>query len=151
MKLFKKLPNIRFAVLLPALFILTFAAFAVQTALPIITPLGPYISGQPTANSLNFAFTACDASNGNSFAITGTEILLVENTDTMAAHTFTVSSVADQQGRTQDITAYSVPESDFAAFSFRQGVTGWRQVSDSTVHMTCSANTITFAVVRPNN
>lgn len=122
------------------------AAFAVQTALTPVVPIGPYVTGQPTAGSLALAWTQCDASNGNSFPITGREILLVQNEDTMAAHTFTVSSVADALGRTNDVTAYSVALSSFAAFNFRSGVTGWKQ-SDGTVHMACSTNNIYFAVL----
>lgn len=150
MKLFTKLPKIRFAVLLPALFLLASAAFALQTGLTVINPLGPYTVGQPSANSLNFVFTPCDASNGNKFAFTGTEVLLVQNTDSMAAHTFTATSVADQQGRTQDITTYSVAASDYSVYSFRQGSVGWRQ-TDGTVHLACSTTDISFAVLKITN
>lgn len=125
-------------------------AFATITALTPLVPVGPYVSGQPTAGSLAFTFAACDASNGNSFPITGREILLVRNTDTMAAHTFTVTSVADERLRTNDVTTYSVALSSFAAYSFRAGVSGWKQ-SDGTVHLACSTTDIAFAVLTTPN
>lgn len=125
-------------------------AFATITPLPIVTPKGPYIAGQPGAGTLGFVFTACDASNGNSFATSGTEILLVQNTDASAAHTFTISSVADSFNRTGDVTAYSLPLSTFAVFNFRQGAPGFRQ-TDGTVHLTCSTAAISYAVIQAPN
>jgi hypothetical protein len=125
------------------------AVYAAQTPLTVITPLGPYITGQPSAGTLNFTPAACDASNGNSFPITGREILIVENSG-MSAYTVTISSVADFLGRTNDITTYSVGAGDFAAFSFRGGVTGWKQ-SDGTVHLACSNASILFAVLTTPN
>ena len=139
----------RFAALGVLVLAVAFAAFAVQTALTPITPLGPYLVGAPGATTLNFAFTACDASNGNSFPITGRDILLVENSDA-SPHTITISSVADQFGRTQDITAYSVGANLFAAFNFRGGVIGFRQ-TDGTVHLACSDATVKFAVITTPN
>jgi len=124
-------------------------AWAVQTPLTVVTPIGPYITGQPAASSLNFAPAACDASNGNSFPISGREILIVQNSG-MSAYTFTISSVADALGRTNDVTTYSLASSDFAAFSFRGGVTGWKQ-SDGTVHLACSNAAILFAVLTTPN
>lgn len=126
------------------------AAYATITPLPIVTPKGPYITGQPGSGTLGFVFTACDNSNGNSFAITGTELLLVQNTDASNPHTITITSVADNFGRTGDITAYNLPLSTYAAFNFRQGVGGFAQ-TDGTVHLTCSSNTISFAVLRTAN
>lgn len=153
MNLSKKLRRLSapLAVLMATLLIAAGTAFAI-TALTPITPLGPYIAGQPSANSLNFSFAACDSGAGNSFKMTGRDVLLVENADTMAAHTFTATSVADQLGRTNDITAYSlVAGPTFAAFNFRGGVNGWQQPSDSTVHLTCSSTSILFAVITTPN
>ncbi len=118
---------------------------AAQTPVIPVTPLGPYITGQPMASSLNFAFSACDASNGNSFPLTGREILVVENAG-VGAYTFTISSVADQLGRTNDVTSYSLAAGDFAAFNFRGGVAGWKQ-ADGTVHLTCSNVGIEYAIL----
>lgn len=144
-----KLPKLKFAVLLPILaFAFALTAWAVQTPLTPITPLGPYVTGQPSATTLNFAFTACDASAGNSFPISGREVLLVENTSTTA--TFTISSAADALGRTNDVTAYSLGMGLFSAFNFRGGTVGWKQ-GDNTVHLACSNASILFAVITTPN
>jgi hypothetical protein len=121
------------------------SAYAAQTAITVQTPVGPY-PGVVSAGQLALTFTAGDATNGNSFPITGHEILIVYNSSSSTAGTFTISSVADQYGRTQDITAYSVAASSFAAFSFRGGTGGWKQ-SDGTVHLAVSASTMEFAVI----
>jgi hypothetical protein len=137
------------AVLVLTLMAAAGVAWATQTALTPFTPPGPYITGQPTALSLNFAFAACDASNGNSFPITGREILLVQNSG-MSGYTFTVSSVADGLGRTNDITTYALGAGLFAAVNFRGGVTGWKQ-TDGTVHLACSNAAILYAVITTPN
>jgi hypothetical protein len=63
---------------------------------------------QPTAGTLTLTMTAADVSNSNYAPITdGRTYLIVQNSDT-SAHTVTISSVADAQNRTGDITAYSV-------------------------------------------
>lgn len=123
-------------------------AFAAQTPLTVTTLSGPYVTGQPGAGSLSVTMAACDNVNGNSFQITGREVLLVQNTSTMTAYTFTVTSVADERGRTQDVTAYSVAASTLAAYNFRGGNTGFQQ-GDGTVHLTCSNAALSFGVLRP--
>jgi len=121
-----------------------------QTALPAVNAIvGPYPAALPvSAGALAVAMTAADASNGNSFVTTGTEILLVQNTDS-SAHTFTISSVAIN-GRTGDITTYSVPANSIAAFSFRGGLQGWQQ-SNGNVNLAASSALIYFGVIRPSS
>jgi hypothetical protein len=106
------------------------------TALTPITPLGPY-PASVAAGVLAALFVACDAVNGNSFPVTGHEILELRNTDT-AAHTVTISSVPDSRNRPDDITAYSIPAGADAVFSFLAGQEGWEQ-TDGTVHFTASS------------
>jgi len=50
---------------------------------------------------------AADVVNFNSFVSTGKELLVARNTDTNP-HTVTINSVADDKGRTGDITAESI-------------------------------------------
>lgn len=114
------------------------------TSITAQTPLGPY-PGAVSAGQLALTFTAADNVNGNSFALTGHEILIVDNTD-VGAQTVTITSVADSRGRTQDVTAYSMAAGTFAAFSFRGGTEGWKQ-SDGTVHITASAAAVKFAII----
>lgn|SRR5574337_497580 len=116
-----------------------------RTALPIISPLGSYPALPLGAGSAAFVFTAADAVNNNSFASTGKELLLIQNT-AASAGTVTIHSVIDSLKRTGDITAYSVAATSFAILGpFNQP--GWLQ-SDGTVWVDGSAATILFAVVR---
>ena len=120
------------------------AAWGAQTLLTAQTPTGPF-PGTVSAGQLALTFSAADNVNGNAFALTGHEILIVDNTDA-AAQTITITSVPDQYNRSQDVTAYSLPAGTFAAFSFRGATSGWKQ-TDGTVHFTASAATIKFAVI----
>jgi hypothetical protein len=95
-----------------------------QTVLPITTlKLNNYAV---QAGDLAVAMTALDASAGNSIQSTGKEILLVQNTDTVA-HNLQISSVADTLGRTDtSLSAYSVPANSFIAIELNQ-INGWAQ------------------------
>lgn len=135
----------RAAAFVVLLFGFAMCAYAAQTALTPQSPLGPY-PGTVSAGQLALTFASSDNVNGNSFPCTGHEILLVDNTDA-ASQTVTISSVADQFGRTQDITAYSLAASTFAVFNFRGGCTGWKQ-TDGTVHVLTSAATVKLAVIQ---
>lgn len=110
---------------------------------------GPYPALPVSANALDVAFTAADTTNGNAFALTGKEVLLVRNTDGTAAHSFTITSVADERRRTGDIANYSLGPGEFAAFAFsgRDALAGWRQ-SDGTARISADSNLIEFAVLR---
>ena len=100
------------------------------------------------AGDLATTFTAADTVNGNSFAATGNEILLIQNTDA-AAHTFTVSSVADSLGRTDTSLAnYSVAANTIAAIQIST-LAGWIQ-SNGNINLTSSSNLLKFAVLRKN-
>lgn len=119
-------------------------AFATQTPLTVQQlKLNNYAV---SPGDLTLTFTACDASNGNSFLFTGYEIVIVKNTDT-SAHTFTISSVPDQLGRSDtSLTGYSVAASASSIIEMKY-TTGWLQ-SGGTAYMSCSSNLISFAVVR---
>jgi hypothetical protein len=114
-----------------------------QTNIATQVPLGPYAS--PSAGQLGLVETAADAVNGNKFPLSGHEVLIIHNTDTVA-QTVTISSVADSEGRTGDIATYSVAAGTLAVFNFRGGIAGWQQ-SDGSVHVLASAATIKFAIL----
>lgn len=125
------------------LLVLAVCAWATQTALtPVVLKENNY-AVQP--GDLTLTETACDNVNGNSFPHTGREILLVHNTNASSG-TFSVTSVADQYGRTGDISAYSVAASAIAVIDL-DTITGWRQ-SNGNVLLACSANTMKFVVLR---
>lgn len=105
---------------------------------------GPY-PGTVAADDLDITFTAGDAVNGNAFAFTGRELILVRNTGAGAA-TFTFDSVPDSFGREGDIAAYSLGAGEFAAFAATK-LPGWRQ-SDGKFHLDVSSADIAFAILR---
>jgi hypothetical protein len=122
-------------------------AFATQTALTVIQLKQNNYAVQP--GDLSVTFTACDATNGNSFFATGQEILLVQNTDTVT-HTFTVSSAPDSLGREDtSLTGYSVPVSPGIVAVQMKYLTGWIQAGQL-IDTTCSSNLLKFAVIRTN-
>lgn len=134
----------RYAAFAAMLLLCSIAVWATNTPITTQTPVGPY-PGSVSAGSLDITMTAADNVNGNSFVITGHEILLIWNTDS-AAHTVTISSVADSLGRTGDVTSYSVGATTHSAFSFLGGVNGWQQPG-GTVNFTANSNLIKFAVL----
>jgi hypothetical protein len=112
---------------------------------PIITPVGPFPTLQPAANSLDFVFTAADAANFDSFVFSGPTLLLVTSTGVL---TFTLESVVDEKARTGDVTTYALDSGQFAAFYFGlPSQAGWRQ-STGVVHLKGSTSGISFAVIR---
>jgi hypothetical protein len=115
------------------------------TALPIVSPPGPYPALPIAPTGADFVFTAADSVNGNSFTSTGRELVLVQNSGG-SAYTVTFASVADGINRTGDIASYSVGAGLYSMFGpFAQN--GWKQ-SDGTVHVTASNAALKLAVVR---
>jgi hypothetical protein len=128
-----------------ALFMFAAQAFATPTALATTVLTQNNVS--VTAGALNLTFTACDATNGNSFVSTGREVLLVQNSGG-STYTFTVNSVADNFGRTDtSLTAYSLAASAIAAIQMKYQA-GW--MSGTTISMTCSNAAIKYAVLQYN-
>jgi hypothetical protein len=111
--------------------------------IPIISPLGPY-PGTVAANALDFVYTTADNVNFDQFAFTGRELIIVRNT-TGGALTVTFESVADPQGRTSDITTYSVGAAEQAVF-WVGNLVGWNNAGQ--FFMRSSAATMDYAVIR---
>lgn len=114
------------------------------TSIASQTLKGPY-PATVGAGALAMTFTTADTVNGNSFPFTGHEVLIIWNSDS-TSHTVTLTSVADQRGRSGDVTAYSVAGTSYAAFNFRAGAEGWMQ-SDSTMHLTSNSALVEFAIL----
>lgn len=120
-------------------------AFAAQTPLTVQTLKENNYAVQ--AGDLTLTFTACDNVNGNSFASTGKEVLIVQNSDAAGAHTFTVTSVPDSLGRSDTtLTGYSLPLSTFAVI-YVNTIAGWKQ-GTGLILLACNSNLIKFAVVQ---
>jgi hypothetical protein len=98
------------------------------------------------AGDLALPFTAADTVNLNQFAATGTEVLLVNNTD-VGSQTITLTSRPDAFGRSADITTYSMPTGTFAWFNFRNANNGWIQ-ADGNIYFQASSANVKFAVLR---
>lgn len=119
-------------------------AFANQTPLtPTQLKLNNYAV---VAGDLIVSPVACDATNGNSFPVTGQEVLFVYNSGA-SPYTFTVSSVADPFGRTDtSLTNYSVAAGGFAMIELKFLI-GWQQTGQ-VIYTTCSNVALKFAIVR---
>lgn len=127
--------------------LLMFAAQAFATPTALTTTILVQNNIAVTAGGLNLTFTACDATNGNSFVSTGREVLLVQNSGG-SAYTFTITSVADPFGRTDtSLTAYSLAASAVAAIQMKYQP-GW--ASSGVISMTCSNAAVKYAVLQYN-
>jgi len=117
---------------------------AVLALTPYQMPL-KYPVLQPAANSLDVVFTAAGASfvDGAEFTLTGRDIIIIGGG--AAGGTITISSVADGNNRTGDITAYAVGVNEFALLP-RFQLPGWAQTTGK-LHMVASVATITFLVI----
>lgn len=118
-----------------------------ELSLTVQTIKGGYPSLPVTANAADIVWTAAgaDFADGAAFDHTGREIILVRN-DNVGAQTLTIDSVADEKGRTGDITTYSVGAGEYAAFG-PFPVAGWRQ-SDGDMNIVASAADVYLAIIR---
>jgi len=118
------------------------------TLIASVVPIDGVAAILPNATALNLVETAADVANGNSIALTGREILLLHNTDTVA-RTVTLTSVADSLGRVADITSYSIPAGVTAVISFLgpMGTAGWRQ-TNGTLLVQASNAAVKIAAIR---
>jgi hypothetical protein len=140
--MFKRI-NKRIAAVL-AVSMLVGIAYAVQTVLtPQVLKENNYAV---LAGDLTLTMTASDTVNGNAFQSTGREMLIVQNTDTVA-HTFGITSIADQLGRVDtSLSAYSVAGSGIAVIHL-DTLSGWRQ-SNGQIFLTSTSALLKFGVVR---
>lgn len=110
-----------------------------RTTLTKTTSPGPYPTTVQTVT-----MTAADTTNKNQFALTGREIVIIQNTDTVA-RTVTITSTTDPQGRTGDISAVSLAAGAIAVVG-PFGLPGWIQ-TDGMLYLEASAATVKFGVV----
>ncbi len=80
----------------------------------------------PSAGTL-ITYGNADASNGNSFVFNANELVVVKNVHASAAKTVTLTSSADTQGRTKNITAESIPAGVTRIFGPFTQKMGWQQ------------------------
>ena len=131
-------------VTLATLLLIAVLAFAVPT---VLTPAQLKVNNYAVqAGDLTITFTACDNSAGNVYTASGTEILLVQNSDA-SPHTFTVTSTTDSYGRLDtSLTGYSVAGNAIAGIQLKQ-MQGWIG-SGNAITLACNSNLLKFAVLR---
>lgn len=88
--------------------------------------------------------TAADTVNKEEFASTGKELVIAHNTGA-SPYTVTITSVADEYGRSGDITAYSIAAGVIAAFG-PFPVHGWRQSNDK-IYLEANNIAVKFGVI----
>lgn len=108
---------------------------------------GPYPTLPPAAGSLAVTEAAPSvAGDGVSFAfVPGRTILMVRNTNA-AAQTVTLTSVPDTQGRSGDVSAYSLAAGAIAFLGPFSGE-GWRQ-ADGSIYAVASHVDVKFTALQ---
>jgi len=115
-----------------------------QTALTV-TQLNAF-DGAAAAGEFAITETAADTSNGNKFTLTSREILIARNSGA-SARTITVTSLPDAiNGRSGDITTYSIPAGASAAVPPLKA-DGWKQ-ADGSLYIAGSHAEVLFSVLR---
>jgi hypothetical protein len=110
------------------------------------TVLTPVAVPAPTSvTPVVCTFTAWDAANGNRWKSSGNDLVLVRNAHATLARTVTVVSVADEYGRTGDITAFSLAAGAIVALPKLKNA-GW---ADSSGYISIDGSTtdIQFCVL----
>jgi hypothetical protein len=107
--------------------------------------VGPF-ADQPVADALNIAWQTGTV-GGEHFVCTGREILLIRNDS--GSNTVTISSVDNDKGRQEDLTAYAITGSEIAVWT--GGLTnakGWKQTNGTIVVTATTGTSVSFAVLR---
>ena|SRR3990172_6212686 len=116
-----------------------------RTVLTKTTPLGSYPTLPLVANSADVTMTAADVANKNSFAASGNDLIIVQNTDAVNPYTVTITSIADDYKRTGDITAYTLQAGEIAVLGpFK--LPGWQQ-ADRSIYLEANNAAIKFGVL----
>lgn len=96
-----------------------------RTALTKTTASGAY----PTAG-VTVTWNDADSGNGNDFAMTGRDLVLVRNGHASTNKTYTVTSAADGQGRSKNITAESLAAGAVVCLGPFRNKSGWSQTGN---------------------
>ena len=115
------------------------------TVLSVTQILGPFEA--VSAGAADFTLAAGTITDGDVFACTGREILIVHNSG-LGAATITIKSESDDRGRTGDIASYSLAAGDYSVFGV--GLTtarGWKNASGK-IRITVSSADLLVAVLR---
>lgn len=117
-----------------------------RTAITPASAVGPYPSLPLSANALDITFTAADVANKNSISFgSAAEMLILMHNGGASPYTVTITSVADELGRTGDIETYSLAAGEYAAFRVQRP--GWVQ-SDGALYLEASNASVELAAIR---
>lgn len=121
----------------------------VAAAITVTTLVTQYPTLPVTALSLDIAFVAGDASNGNDWSASNGDVLVMwNNLLAGSTRTVTITSVIDAAtNRTGDITAYSMAVTIHSAVRF-SNIRGWANTSTGKILATPSHLDVKFAVLR---
>lgn len=116
-----------------------------RVTLSKITPKGPYPTYPVAADSLDVTMTPADVANMEQFVPSGDDLILAHNSGA-SPNTITITSAADpRNGRTGDITTYSLGAGEIAAFRVKKR--GWTQ-TDGRVYINASNTAVRWAVIQ---
>ena len=114
-----------------------------RTLVAKTTLLGAY--GTYTAGAADVVLAGADLANKNYVVLEEGDIVIAYNTN-VGAQTVTIDSVANEQGRTGDITAYSLAAGDIAVFGpFR--FEGWRNATTGFLDLEASHAEVLLGVI----
>lgn len=105
-------------------------------------------SAYPTAG-VAVTMTAADTSNKERFVLAGNEVIIVQNTGG-SSHTYTVTSTADPQGRTGDISGVTIAAGAIHCIG-PLGIPGWRQSVGGYVYLEANHAEVKWGVYRLAN
>lgn len=98
------------------------------------------------ADGVALTFVAADATNKEQVSLTGREVIVAWNSSADTARTVTITSVADEMGRTGDIATDSLAFGTFHVYG-PFSLEGWEQ-TDGNLYFEASHADVKFAVIR---
>jgi hypothetical protein len=111
-----------------------------RQTLPKSSAPGPY----PTA-ALALTLTAADPANGSQFALTGRELIIIQNGGG-SPRTYTISSVPDAYGRAGDITAASIAAGAILVLG-PLTLSGWQQ-ADGNLYLSANHADVKIGIIQ---
>jgi len=117
-----------------------------MTTFTATTMKGPFEA--ITAGQATITLTAASA-GADTFAATGRQLVICQNSHATNAYTVTITSTADESGRTGDITAYSLAAGEVAIFGVDLTTRpGWRNTSTGAITITASNASVKISIVK---
>ena len=98
----------------------------------------------PTAG-VAVTMTAADTGNFEQFTWTGREVIIVQNTHASTTYTYTLTSVADERGRTLDITTQNIVAGAIHVIGPLSSQ-GWRQ-TNGYIYMQANNASVKWGVI----